>query len=287
MTPSGVYQRICTILATFCATWGISGVFALAVKCNPAEPWITVAADCPNIVRDISALPRTTTLTGSQLLRWQIISASEVVIEVSIFAAIIGLVYNLQMARTKKFAVVLGFAFRLPCVLHPSTEAFANRGANRLIALIMLHLHEVQDTIGSTNSTFDYIPASAIMSIQLGWSLVSATIVRLKSFVENLGSGYLGATLNTNLGSFAGTGSQSASRDARRGGIRDDVFEMHAVRCPETAANLGSCRLTSNNPRLEDDNASIGTMTRVSNDGSQEFMVRKREEETRESGNVN
>lgn len=265
----------------------MSGVFALALKCNPAEPWITVAADCPNIVRDTSALPRITILTDSQLLRWQIISAFEVVIEVSIFAVIIGLVYNLQMARTKKFAVVFGFAFRLPYVIHSSTEAFANRGANRLIALIMLHLHEVQDTIGSTNSTFDYIPASAIMSIQLGWSLVSATIVRLKSFVENLGSGYLGATLNTNLGPFAGTGSQSASRDARRGGIRDDVFEMLAVRRPETASHLGSSRLKTNNPRLVDDNASIGSMTRVSNDGSQEFMVRKREEETRESGNVN
>jgi hypothetical protein len=264
----------------FCVAWGICGVLGLAVKCNPAEPWITVAADCPNIVRDVSALVRITTLTGSQLLRWQIISAFEVVIEVSIFAVIIGLVYKLQMALTKKFAAVFGFAFRLPYVLHTSTETYANCGAIRLIALTTLHLHEVRDTISSTNPTFDYIPASAIMSIQLGWSLVSATIVRLKSFVENLGSGYLGATLNTSLGSFAGTGSENASRDARRGGARDDAFEMQAVRRAETASNSRSPYLKSNNPPLVDDNASIGSMTRVSNDGSQELMVRKRKEET-------
>lgn len=88
------------------------------MKCDPAKPWVIVAADCPNIVRDSSAYYKIKALTSSQLLRWQVISAFEVVIETMIFAVIVGLVYKLQMARAKKFAVVCGFAFRLPYVLY-------------------------------------------------------------------------------------------------------------------------------------------------------------------------
>ena len=52
--------------------------------------------------------------TNIQLLRWQLISAFDVITEFIMLTLIIGLVFNLQMTFKKKFIVVLGFAFRLP-----------------------------------------------------------------------------------------------------------------------------------------------------------------------------
>lgn len=124
------------------------------------------------------------------------------------------------------------------------------------------------------------------MSIQMGWSLVSATIVRLKSFVENLGSGYLGATLNYNLGSYADTGSHSASRAARRGGTRDEVFEMQAVSSAEAASHRERPHFKAHNTEAVEDDTSICSVPRVSNDGSQEFIVRRKGEETHERDNM-
>lgn len=52
--------------------------------------------------------------TITQVRRWQLISAFDVITEIIILALIIGLVFNLQMPFKKKFMVVLGFTFRLP-----------------------------------------------------------------------------------------------------------------------------------------------------------------------------
>jgi hypothetical protein len=46
--------------------------------------------------------------------------------------------------------------------------------------------------LSSSNQTFDEIPASIFEEVQLGWSLISATIPCLKSFVVNLGTGFMG-----------------------------------------------------------------------------------------------
>ncbi|UNI19420.1 hypothetical protein JDV02_005604 [Purpureocillium takamizusanense] len=107
--------------------------------------------------------------------------------EAFLFALAVCLVANLQMAADKKMVVVSSFAFRLP-----------------LIALAVMEAHYTWLYIGSTNATFDHITLSTLMSVHLGWSLVSATILCLKPFVMMLGSGCF--TSNHYLGSSTAGG---------------------------------------------------------------------------------
>ena len=102
-------------MAAFCIVWGVGGVLALALRCDLAEPWITIGANCTNLVSfSILSTRWIREPTNIQLLRWQLISAFDVITEFIMLTLIIGLVFNLQMTFEKKFIVVLGFAFRLP-----------------------------------------------------------------------------------------------------------------------------------------------------------------------------
>jgi hypothetical protein len=93
------------------------------------------------------------------------------------------------------------------------------------------------------------------MSVQLGWSLISATIPCLKSFVTSLGSGYFGATLNANLGSDSSGG--------------------------RSAAGLGSYVLSKLRPRVtgrpEPDPHDQRDGASVRSDGSQALIIRKQD----------
>ena len=134
--------------------------------------------------------------------------------------------------------------------------------------LAIIHVHYVQSFITSTNATLDQIIPSVIMSVQLGWGLISATILCLKSFVATLGSGYLGATLNTNLGPYV----KSSGRSGGRSVLRDESYvlnEISVTRAQKTTVTGGQDRV-SHGPQ---DAASISSANRVSDDGSQEFII--------------
>ncbi|KFY48512.1 hypothetical protein V495_01269 [Pseudogymnoascus sp. VKM F-4514 (FW-929)] len=244
LTPHVKYVKLCTVASALCVAWGIGGVFALALRCNLAKPWITIGERCTNI-----------------LLRWQIISAFDVILEVAILALVFGLVFNLQMPFWKKFTVVLGFAFRLP-----------------LIVLAIVHVQYVESSITSTNATFDQITPSVIMSIQLGWSLISATIPCLKSFVVYLGSGYLGATLNTNLGSYAISDERSGVRSDGRNALREGSYPLSKIsvsRPQETTVTGGRGRGSDRHGQNDVASTSVHSVNRTSNDGSQDFIIRR------------
>lgn len=104
------------------------------------------------------------------------------------------------------------------------------------------------------------------MIIQLGWSLISATILCLKPFVATLGSGYLGATLNANLGSYANSGGCSA--------FREESYVLNQI----GISRQQDATVTSDQERdrhSRRDIASIGSANRTSDDGSQELIIQR------------
>jgi hypothetical protein len=108
------------------------------------------------------------------------------------------------------------------------------------------------------------------MSVQLGWSLISAAILCLKSFVANLGSGYLGATFNVNLGSYTNNGGRSGGRSALPG--ESYILNKISVSRPQQTVVTGGQERDRHGRR---DASSIGSANRVSDDGSQEFIIRR------------
>lgn len=110
LTPHATYLKLCNVANALCVAWGTGGVFALALRCDLAEPWITIGERCTNLVSfQILRLREVGELTNKQLLRWQVISAFDVILEVAILGLVFGLVFNLQMPFRRKFLVVLGF----------------------------------------------------------------------------------------------------------------------------------------------------------------------------------
>lgn len=111
----------------------------------------------------------------------------------------------------------------------------------------------------------------------MGWGLISATIPCLKSFVANMGSGYLGATLNANLGEYSLSGGRSGDRSGngssgnRALGEESYVLKNISGSRPRETGIMGG----QEERRGQRDTASIRSTSRVSNDGSQEFIIRK------------
>lgn len=52
----------------------------------------------------------------SQFVRWQVITAFDIIVEVALIVMSVGLVWNLQMAVKLKCKVIAAFALRLPSV---------------------------------------------------------------------------------------------------------------------------------------------------------------------------
>lgn len=138
--------------------------------------------------------------------------------------------------------------------------------------LAIIHVHYVKSYITSTNATFDQITTSVIMSVQLGWSLISATIPCLKSFVVNLQSGYLGATLNANLGSYGNTGGTGGT--GRRSALQERSYVLNkiSVSQPQETTITGGRKPDRHG---QQDAASIHSANRLSDDGSQDFIIRR------------
>ncbi|KIW61144.1 hypothetical protein PV05_01302 [Exophiala xenobiotica] len=136
--------------------WGLLSVIAVSVDC-PVSTFIQGnSSQCSH-----------------QFLRWQLITAFDVVTECILILLSIVIVLPVQIAFVLKCQVVLAFAFRLP-----------------LVALSILHLKFISEYTTSNNPGIDLVPALVLQQVQLCWSLMSATIPNLKSFVKSFSSGF-------------------------------------------------------------------------------------------------
>ncbi|KAL2410375.1 hypothetical protein ABEF95_000490 [Exophiala dermatitidis] len=108
-----------------------------------------------------------------QFLRWQLITAFDVVTECVLVLLSIIIVWPVQMAFYMKSQVVLAFAFRLP-----------------VAALSIVHLKFISEYAGSSNPGVAMATVLVIQQVQLCWSLIAATVPNLKSFVKSFSSGF-------------------------------------------------------------------------------------------------
>ncbi len=93
----------------------IISVFIIAIRCDAAEPWIYINAQCTNLVSHYN-LPRPIIvylLNACQLVRWQVVAVFGIVTEIALFYMSIYLVQGLQLSLAKKSVVVLAFGLRL------------------------------------------------------------------------------------------------------------------------------------------------------------------------------
>jgi hypothetical protein len=97
-------ERLECLLWRFAATSASHG----SRSASSARIWL--------VFYSFSSTVRESGLIFEQFLRWQFIIAFDIITEVALLSVTIYLVWDLQMARQKKFVVVLGFAFRLPYV---------------------------------------------------------------------------------------------------------------------------------------------------------------------------
>ncbi|OAL67543.1 hypothetical protein A7C99_1407 [Trichophyton rubrum] len=91
-----LYKRGCAAIALFIGLWGMAATFAMSMKCDISNPWI-LSDKCHHIE-----------------LRWQIITAFDVLSELMMFGMLVYLIWGLQMVMSRKFVIAGAFACRLP-----------------------------------------------------------------------------------------------------------------------------------------------------------------------------
>ncbi|ROW12262.1 hypothetical protein VMCG_00384 [Cytospora schulzeri] len=136
--------------------WGVAAIIGLAADCNASTILTTQhITQCPE-----------------QFLRWQIITAFDIITDVIACLLPLFLVWNLNMPFGLKFQVVAAFAFRAPLVIFSA-----------------LHLASIRNYQGSTEPQFAITTALLFQQAMVAWSLISATIPNLGSFIKSFSMG--------------------------------------------------------------------------------------------------
>ncbi|KAJ9644849.1 hypothetical protein H2204_001311 [Knufia peltigerae] len=165
----------CTLgFLTAVGLWGILSVVAISVDCSIADFIRGNASQCSH-----------------QFLRWQLITAFDVATECLLILLAIAIVVPVHISFALKCQVVFAFSFRLP-----------------LVALSILHLKYISDYTTSRNPGLALVYALVLQQVQLCWSLISATVPNLKSFVKSFSSGF-GIQLDPSSTQEYGSGGRS------------------------------------------------------------------------------
>ncbi|CZR58631.1 uncharacterized protein PAC_08523 [Phialocephala subalpina] len=137
--------------------WGIGATLAVSIKCSPYYVLGNEVDQCPKHV-----------------LRLQLVMITDIAIESLIFCLPPLFLYTFEIAKSKKWLVILAFAFRLP-----------------LAAFSTMYLLSTTIFIRSHSSGTALVPTVLWQEILLAYSLMSTTIPCLKSFVEGFTTGGL------------------------------------------------------------------------------------------------
>ena len=112
------HRRLFNAAAAFVGAWTVASIFTVALQCNLVKPWIIVGEHCPGSVKysTIRKLfgDKLADILILQFLRWQVISAFDIAIEMALFGLTVYLVWGLKTSIENKAVVVGAFAFRLP-----------------------------------------------------------------------------------------------------------------------------------------------------------------------------
>lgn len=158
---SRLYLRTCYAILGLMVLGGIAALVTASVDCHPSTFILAPSeAQC-----------------SSQPLRWRIITGLDVATEALLILTNIVIVYPVHLAWHLKCQVILAFAFRLP-----------------LIALAVLRMYYVDRYANAENPGLAQTPIAILQQVYMAWSIISATIPNIKSFVRSFGSGELASS---------------------------------------------------------------------------------------------
>ncbi|OCL13909.1 hypothetical protein AOQ84DRAFT_385085 [Glonium stellatum] len=168
----------CNIAVGIGVAWGLLAIITISAGCSPDG------------VLEKDRL----TKCSNYATRWKLIFILDAISELGIVVLIFCFVLSLQMHISNKLAVTSAFAFRLPTIIFSAL----------FVKTYISHLRNPDPSLSLA------IPLAWQESL-LGYSLISATIPCLKSFMKNFQTGGVGFT-QTTYG--PGTENLSSSRNA-------------------------------------------------------------------------
>jgi hypothetical protein len=150
-------RLLCHATLALTILWAIGSIIAITARCDP-----------PGFGQE-DALRQ----CDNQITRWRVIAAVDMLTELLLVLLPVIFIWPIQMKRYIKLQVAVAFGFRLP-----------------VIGFAALHLHYVSAYARSDNVSKAIIPALVCQQYELFWSLLSATIPTLKSFMRSFNSGF-------------------------------------------------------------------------------------------------
>ncbi|KAJ6446908.1 C2H2 type zinc finger containing protein [Purpureocillium lavendulum] len=161
----------------FTAVWALASLFIMAFQCSLPDPWNTARhGGC-----------------SSLFTRWAVVETLSILIEVSISAMAIALVWNLIMAFKVKVAVVCAFSAQL-----------------LVIVPIIWRLIFVRRSLDTRDATFDWTEPALTTQVVMHFSIMAATFPCFRQFLQAFDS-HWGATTKM---SDTQTGSGSRTNDS-------------------------------------------------------------------------
>ena len=136
----------------FIALTGVISICLITIRCNLSRPWMWFNSNGPTC--------------GDLATRWEIISAFDIVTEVLLSMMSLYLVWDLQLAVSKKAAVVFAFSLRLA-----------------IIAPIACHLHYVLSGTASNDPTLRATTFVICKQVELAYAIIAANIPVLRPFI--------------------------------------------------------------------------------------------------------
>ncbi|OQO08166.1 hypothetical protein B0A48_06960 [Cryoendolithus antarcticus] len=147
----------CYALCGVYAVWGLASIITIGAMCNGPEYVADgLEARC-----------------GDQSARWGGIAAFDVLTELTLIVMPFVIVWPLQMSTKLKLQVTSAFSFRLG-----------------VAALAITHAVYASRLPRSAHPSLASIPRIALAEAELCWSIVSATIPNLKSFMSSFNTGF-------------------------------------------------------------------------------------------------
>ncbi|OQN95363.1 hypothetical protein B0A48_18559 [Cryoendolithus antarcticus] len=228
-------KKMLRIALASVVVWTVASFLALALQCDITHAWKTSGEKCE----------------GSAL-RWQIISAFDILLEVLVICFAGYLVWDVQITSSKKWTVLSAFAVRLLTII---TTIF--------------RLTTFNQSALSTNPTFE---AQFQVWIQAGMhvSTISATVLILRPVIYNLSTNYgsLGPTISHAYGAASqATYVMSNLSGVQRSRQADTKFGQSLAESRGTeyiaSASVGHARNGAHRANVETESVESGSSQRM------------------------
>ncbi|KAI1935901.1 hypothetical protein LOZ53_004449 [Ophidiomyces ophidiicola] len=189
LTPVKSHNWATWATFAFSTAWMIASVLLVGINCALNMPFEALGGNCPSL-----------------FLRWQLISAFDIMIEGCLFCLAVYLVFGLQMSMARKLVVLSTFGSRIP-----------------LVIFVGFRLHVFNKGYRAPDRSLDMVDTAVWTQIALHFSVIACTSYCLKPFMAAVSTNY-GVAGGTSSGTTGGTSSYR-----KRHGYATDEAERSAT----------------------------------------------------------